>query len=516
MKKNHIISALIFMLLFTFSCEEILDVEPKNNLSEAQYYKTQEHAIQTITACYDPMKHPGGFNINFFFVFTTFSDHSVHEAKAIENFSFSTSENRVKEIWTYLFKGVYRTNMALEKIPPIKMDENLKTRLLAEAHFLRALYYFYLTTVYNEPPLLEEPVEDLNIEMENASRAEILQLIEEDLDFAINNLPVQYDDANVGRATKGAALALMGRTYMYYGMFAEARPCLMQVKDLADQGIYGLMMPQANDSLDYCYAYQCNFSAIDLSSPNATYDSENNKESIFEIQFEEGGWEVWEGGWQADGSLTCLYYGPDGYKNLAPTTGYRDEFETAPVTHPAGLQYDPRRYVMFYEPGDTIYYLPDTGREPVAWDNNTNMNTAISQGFGWAKYFNPSWISNNGPTNLKLMRYADVLLLLAEAEYQVNGDTQLARDCINAIRERAGLDPVTAVTPGTIIHERSIELGFEWHRFFDLVRWSQLDDPWVDIEALIPKFQKEKNEYLPIPLYEINLSNGKLKQNPGW
>jgi hypothetical protein len=251
-------------------------------------------------------------------------------------------------------------------------------------------------------------------------------------------------------------------------------------------------------------------------SSGNTYPSENNKESLFEIQFHYGGWEEWEGGWQADGSITCLYYGPDGFKNLIPTEEYVNEFEEAPETHPAGLLYDPRRYATIYEEGDTIVYLPETGRSPIPWQANLHTNVSITEGYGWQKYFYPTHFSNNGPTNLKLMRYSDVLLLLAEAEFQLNGSTQLALDCINEVRTRVGLDPLSVVTREAIIHERDVEFGFEWQRFFDVVRWSLLDDPWVNPEEMMEGFRRGKNEYMPLPIYEINLSGGKLKQNPGW
>lgn len=506
------------IVLAVGSCESYLDITPKNNLNESQYYQNEEDAIETITTCYDPLKHPGGFNVNFFFLFTTFSDRAVHEAANVNNFLFSPSYNKVLEIYTYLYKGVFRCNLALEKIPPIEMDEEKKEELLGQAYFLRGLYYFYLSSIYYRPPLITERIDNLEVQFTNAPRDSLRMRIISDLRRASETLPNEWDDANKGRATAGAALGMMGKTYLYYEQFDSARHYLRQVKDLADnEGIYELMMPQGNDSLDYCYAYQCNFSALDLTTPSGnTYDAENNRESLFEIQFHYGGWEVWEGGWQADGSITSLYFGPDGYKNLAPEPEYRDQFEETP-SHPAGLSYDPRRYVMFYEPGDTIHYI-DPELEDAAWDASMNMNAAISPGFGWAKYFDPAHLSNNGPTNLNLLRYADILLMLAEADFIVNGETStpLAEECLNAVRERAGLEPVDAVTREAIIHERDIELGFEWLRFFDLVRWSMYDDPWVDIKAMIPEFTENKNEYLPLPTYEIDLSRGGLEQNPGW
>lgn len=511
-------TTLFLLIAMMGSCESYLDIVPQDRMSEAQYYQNEQDAIEVVTSCYDPLKHPGGFNVNFFFLFTTFSDRAVHEAAVVNQFTFDASHDRVLEVYTYLSKGIFRCNLALDKIPSIEMDEAKKTELLAQVYFLRGLYNFYMTTIYNQPPLIDYLVKDVDVQFENSTREEFKISIVADMLKAAEGLPLKWNDANLGRATKGSALAMLGKTYLYFQEWSNAKTYLQQVKDLAaTEGVYGLLMPQGTDSLDYCYAYQANFSAIDLTTPGGnTYDSENNLESLFEIQFHYGGWQVWEGGWQADGSITDLYFGPEGYKNLAPTTEYVEQFEET-TTHPAGLRYDPRRYVMFYEPGDMIYYIDQT-LQPIPWVENLHMNGAISEGYGWAKYFNPAHQSNNGPTNLKIMRYADVLLMLAEADFMASGETstQLGLDCINAVRNRAGLDPVDAVSREAIMHERDIELGFEWHRFFDLVRWSQLPDPWVDLEEMIPYFQKGKNEYLPIPLFEINLARGSLKQNPGW
>jgi hypothetical protein len=517
MKSKIFITILFTGLVFIFSCEEFLDIKPKNTINEANYYQNEQEAIEAITACYDPLKHPGGFNVNYFFVFTTFSDRGVHEQQTWNLFNISADESRIRDLFARHYKGVYRTNLALEKIPSIEMDADLKARLLAEAKFLRAVYHFYAHVVFRQPPLIEFVPQDLNIEYENAEWDEFLASISRDLREAAAVLPETYDDSNLGRATKGAAYGFLGRTFLYHQEWDSAKFYLQKVVDLADKGVYGLMQPQGNHPEDWIYAYQSNFSALDLESTSGNvYNGENNKESIFEIQFHYGGWEVWEGGWQADGSITCLYFGPDGYKNLIPTAEYVEQFENAPTDHPAGLEYDPRRYATIYEEGDTINYLPELDRPPVAWNYKLHTNLGITEGYGWQKYFNPCHFSNNGPTNLKLMRYSDILLMLAEAEYHLNGSTDLALSSLNAVRERVGLNPVTAVTPEAIIHERDVEFGFEWHRFFDVVRWSLLPEPWTNPEELMEGFQKGKNEYLPIPQYEIDLSGGKLKQNPGW
>ncbi len=533
MKTRNIITSII-TIIFLFSIvscsDDFLDVEPKNNLTEASYYQTEDHAIEAITACYDPLKHPSFFNIGFFFMFETWSDRAVHESPTFNKMAISATNDYPFFLYVHIYKGIYRCNTALDKIPEIEMDEDLKARLLAEAKFLRAFYNFYATVVYYEPPLLLDVPEDLNIELSNTDNYKFFEQIEKDLLEAVENLPVEYDAANRGRATKGAAYALLGKSFLYKAShapanninddFSKAKQYLSEVKKLEDQGRYGLITAQGTDSLDYCYAYQCNFSAIDLTTPvGKTYNSENNMESLFEVQFHYGGWEVWEGGWQADGSLTSLYFGPDGYRNMVPTAEYVEEvFEEAPPAHPAGLEKDPRRYVTIYETGDTIYYLPETEKEPVAWLWPLHTNPSISDQYGWQKYFSPAHVSNNGPTNLRIIRYSDVLLMLAEAEFHLNGSTDLALECVNKVRQRVGLETLDVLTKEDIMHERDVEFGFEFLRFHDLVRWSMLPNPWVNIEEVLAdqNFIKGKHEYLPIPTRELNLHDGALKQNPGW
>lgn len=205
---------------------------------------------------------------------------------------------------------------------------------------------------------------------------------------------------------------------------------------------------------------------------------------------------------------------------MVPTAEYVAQFEEAPENHPAGLKYDPRKYVTFYMPGDFIHYVQDK-KEPRRWIDRVHTNASISQGFGWGKYFKPTFWDessnlNNDYNNVRVFRYADVLLLLCEAEYMVNGSSQLALESINTVRARAGLTPLTQVTPADIIHERDIEFGFEWKRYWDLVRWSKYTPAWVNITEILPAYIPAREGYLPIPVAEINLSRGALKQNPGY
>lgn len=522
--KQKIILVIAGIMIMPACSDDWLEVKPSDRLSEANFYQNQDHAIRAITSCYDPLKHPRTFNLNFYFVFETFSDRALHEQINLNNMIITPGDGRVADMYINLFQGIYRCNLAIEKIaglrgnPGIEMDEQLKSRLLGEAAFLRALYYYYLTKIYRYPPLVIETEDDLDIQLTNASQEELFGQMEKDLLDAINRLPEIYDEANLGRAAKGAAHTLLGKVYLYQHKFEQAREQFIAVRDL---NVYSLVMPMGTDSLDYAYAFQCNFTGDDLVTPSGNrYVAENNSESVFEIQFALGGWETWEGGWQADGKLTTLFFGPEGYRNMVPTSAYVDRFEKAPPGHPAGLEYDPRKYVTFYMPGDDIAYVQD--KKPArAWRDRVHTNASITQGYGWGKYFKPTFWDessnlNNDYNNVRLFRYSDVLLLLAEAEFLLNGSTGLALQSVNAVRSRAGLAPLTEVTPEAIIHERDIEFGFEYKRYWDLVRWSKYEPAWVNITEILPAYNPVREGYLPIPVSEINLSRGGLRQNPGY
>ncbi len=526
MKIAKIILSFLFALLIISACDDSwLDEKPSDRLSEANFYQTEEHAIRAITACYDPLKHARSFSVNHYFYFETFSDRALHEQANLNNLIINPSQDRIEGMYIKHYKGVYRCNLAIEKIaglkgnPGIDMDENLKSRLIGEAKYLRAFYYFHLTKIFRYPPLVVETEENLDIQLTNATQEELFSQMETDLTDAIERLPASYDNANLGRATKGAAHHLLGKVFLYQHKFTQARDQFKAVKDL---GVYEVIMPQGTDSVDYTFAFQCNFTADDLVTPSGNvYRAENNKESVFEIQFSTGGWHIWEGGFQSDGHLRTIYFGPEGWRNMVPTAEYVDQFEYAPEDHPAGLTYDPRRYVTIYAPGDSIHYVQDK-KPPRKWINGIHTNIAISQGYGWGKHFKPTFWDetfnlHNDNNNMRIFRYTESLLLLAEAEYLVNnGSTPLAVECVNEVRARAGLTPVVEVSPEVIMHEKDVEFGYEIKRYFDLIRWSKYPDPWINITDYIPLFDPVRAGYLPIPVSEINLSRGSLQQNPGY
>lgn len=538
MKLNkYILIALLVCIFSMQSCkDDFLNVDLKNYQSSENYYKTEKDALAATNSCYDPIKGRGLFGENFQYFFYPADDRILFETPAMDQFLFNAESSLIGgesnnfAIWDYAFRGVFRTNMALEKIPPITFTSTngdaLKDRYLAEAHFLRALYYFYLEIMFNRPPLILKVLTDPGETFGNATPEQIWAQIEEDLKFAIDKLPVQYDDANVGRATKGAANALLGKSYLYQQKWDLAKKYL---GDVIASGNYGLVQAKSITKADYIAAYQSNFTPRDLKIGGNLYRAENSIESVFEIQnsdntetgFQNG---EWTPGYGSDGSLLSAFFScVIGYKNVTPTLESVAIFEATPSGFPGQLPKDPRFYANVFTPDDTLSKDPASKFYNKKWNNAFNPPTG--QGYGLKKYYWPVHESVSAapyfdPNNWRLIRYSDVLLMYAEAIYHLGEDPY---PYINQVRARVGMpavDEASSPMPAALIHERDVEFFGECLRYHDLVRWSLLKDgAWVNPETL-PYLQgyykKGKNEYLPIPQSEIDAMQGKLTQNQGW
>jgi hypothetical protein len=358
-----------------------------------------------------------------------------------------------------------------------------KSVLLAEAKFLRAYYYFELVKFFGDVPLII----DKRIGIEEAKglprspASEVYAQIENDLIDAASILP--WTAAVKGKATRGAALALLGKAYLYQKKYIEAANTLDEVRN---SGIYGLIENYA-----------------DLFSVN----NENNSETVFDVQYTglEGG---------SYGCLVCLegnaapgfhgirqYNGPvygDGNSYNLPTQALYDAF--API--------DPRR-------GHTIL---DIEAFIAAQANPESITYAIGAG-GHTGFYNNKYIKRQGeiglpdndltsPVNYRVIRYADVLLMAAEAHYHI-GNNSIAQQLVNQVRTRAGVPGVSVNSLDVIYKERRYELSGEGHRFFDLVRTGQAKD-------FIQGFIVGKHELFPIPQVEIDLTGGNWSQNPGY
>lgn len=513
--------------------EDFLDVQNPNSLSESSFFQTARDFEENIITCYMPIGHAyqgSGLNRIGFAI----DDRVIHEQFNLSALQYDATNGDITNVYRHLFAGVMRANTFLvnfaeEVQADLDMAEDRKRTIAGEAHFFRGLYYFYLTIYYEVPPLLTEPATDPRVGYPNATEAELFDFVEQEFARAAELLPEVWPEAELGRATRGAALAFLGKTYLYRGKFAEAASALKQV---IDAGTYSLNMPQGTDSLDYIWAYLANFTPINLPYQNRVYRAEFNSESIYEISYSTaydegarssqflplrrstGGHMTWFNGYA---SIT------GGFGNLAmDDKTFPQEFERPP-DHPAGLGVDPRYYAIYIDIGDTLDFRPDNPLSQQVFRIN-DLNSSLGTRKGMRKYLWPfhttyTWPNApfQDPNNMRLMRYADVLLMYAEASFRATGNSGGdALDALNQVRERAGMPPIATLTRDAIIHERDIELACEQVRFWDFGRWVKTD--WVsldEVRVFYPNYQP-RHVCWPIPQTEINRQYGELLQNPKW
>jgi hypothetical protein len=524
----------LIILTITACSKDFLSVENESELSSTSFYKTANDFEKLLITCYMPMAFSDLYGSSVHVINYAFDDRVLHEQINVQNLQIDATNPQVSDIWYGIYTGIYRCNLFFQMFTPeIDIDEHRKNQMFGEAHFLRGLYYFWAGLYFEVPPLLRDPYVP-NTLYPNSTQDSIYDFAEEELKQGISLLQttntIKWDDASVGRATLGAAMSFLGKEYLYRQKWQEAADMFKQVMDL---GIYDLNMPAGNDSLDYICAYLSNFSFLDLPAGNGrVYDSENNIESIFEVQFstayvEDDRAGRYLPGRRGTGSFLTWYNGlgfTTGYKNIAiDDSKFPGEFER-PVSHPAGVKIDPRFYAIFWQIGEPLDFREDSPLKDQTL-KVSDLNSSLGTSTGLKKYFYPPHIQPYyylapfmDPNNWRLMRYADVLMMYAEARYRAANSSSdpEALAAFNRVRERVGLEPVSTLSKEAFIHERDIEFAAEHSRYWDLVRWYQ--SGWLsltDIRVFKPYFQ-EKNVCYPIPLGEINNMKGVLKQNPKW
>ena len=484
------ISALVSILLatlFILGCaESIIEKEPKQGVVEDTYFQTPADALGAIYASYDPLQYFGMYSNVIWTVGDIRSDDALKgdggsgdspDWIAIDNFTATSVNAASLDLYTDAYRGIFRTNVVLDKIPQMEAQEIISAELSddvqGEAHFLRALYYFNLVRVFGDVPLLDSLV-DSEAQVPASSEDDVYQRIVTDLETAETQLPEQYGEADLGRATRGAALALLAKVHLTRGNFADAERYARQVIDL---GVYELL-PNYADNFSLAF--------------------ENGAESVFEVQFanglaEEGINDWFDGGFgRGQGSLQAEYSGPRvstssivGYGFNMPTQDFVEAFEPE----------DARLAATIYRAGDMT---PGGEEFQAEW---------TTTGYAIKKYVDvPEGIPNSdSPLNFHVIRYSDVLLMYAEALNE-NGSTAEALAPLNQVRKRAGLAPLTgrdqAALREAIYQERRVELGLEAHRWFDLVRTRRA----VEVMQAQGYDIDESDLRLPLPQGAIDLN----------
>lgn len=457
MKIKYILS--FVMLTGLFSCSDsFTDLSPSSQRNVGVFYKTGSDMEVAVNAIYNTLKLDGCYDQSYWVMQELRSDNTfwdgtglAEEITVFDKFTDISTSNITEEAWASSYLGISRANIVLSRIDDIDMDAGLRERLRGEALFLRSLFYYHMTVAFGNIPLVltETASVEEGQEHTQATASTIYPQLIADLNEAESKLPQSYTGTDIGRATKGAAATLLAKIYLVTGANGDAESTLRRI---------------------LTYGYDLVDDYADLWGAA----NEHNVESIFEVEF--------EGGFGDQGNQFTSQF--NGVLATSVTAGVRNIPE--------------RDLVDAYEDGDL--------RFAASLAEVTDDNTGYTIKYGLTNDFG----EDDAPNNWVVFRYADVLLMLAEAI----GEGSEAYDLINQVRARAGLGPIDSNSPGSftdkLLQERRVELAFENHRWADLLRFGAA-------ESVMSAQGKPTNGKLlfAIPQREIDLNAG-FKQNPGY
>lgn len=580
MNKTFSIKAAILAFAAMTSACESLDYVPGDQLSGQTFWQTEDHARQAAVGMYAAMKADWCFGMEFTFdMCSDLADGVSPWADIARGSTFVSGSAGVQNHWQYLYELVHRANTVIRNVAAMPVSATTIERVTGEAKFLRAMAYFRMLNCWGGVPYYDETC-DINEEFArlDAPRCtpdELRRHIIDDLTDAIAKLPVKWDDADLGRATKGAAYALRGKVNLFAGRWEEAAADFEEI-------VY-------DRSADYGYALHPDYEEL-----FRLYNGRRSDEMIFSIQSIDGntaGYALNIVGYFGNKSTMRLIAG----NSIVPSTTLVDIYENADgspfdwnASFPGFTAADPaarrRMLSVAIDAGSTVvtdllecdttkvmdayrlrdprlclnvitpysHYLgTDAGSTPmdkqfVLADPSKGGSPMEAMAFirnseGWNSYFWRKWIPtgnldgywgeyNRTPYEFPLIRLADVILMLAEA-YNETGRLSEAIAEVNKIRARAGM-PLLASGPqwlavgskdemaGRIRRERAFELVGEGQRYWDLRRWGLLESSVKDAtdifgDLMYTRTYQPRHELWPIPLVELE-RNRNLTQNPGW
>lgn len=473
---------LLMSLSLMTSCEEDLNVDPNDAQTELDFLNDPNNAIQLVNGVYNKQLDYNMYSFSWIGITSITSDDADKgstptdygsDKHKLDGLTFDANDVSFLDVWQARYQGIYRANNALFYLDQLAIDETLKSRLIGEVRFLRALFYFDLVRCFGGVPVVTTRI-DLNdtqaineVVYTRKTKEETYVQIEADLLDAIGRLPLRsaYPSNDLGRVTKGAAQALLAKAYLYQQKWQQAYDMAGEV---ITSGQYGLLP-------DYAQVWR--------------EAGENGSESIYEVQ--------------ATLTKGIIEYtdvqGPRG----TPDLGW-------------GFNTPSPSLANSYEPGDvrkaaTIMNVPG-----VLWDGFIAPTTWTNPRYNYKAYQSSiaeSWNNNKAETakNLRILKYSDILLIRAEAGFHIGSGETVG--LVNQIRSRAGLPDVTSVTLESILTERRHEMAMEHDRWFDLVRTGTAQ---AAMSANGKTFIVGTHEVFPIPQQEIIKSGNLLAQNPGY
>lgn len=527
--KKHILTFLSVTCILLSSCSDFLNVPLESNISTSNYFRSVKDFEMGLTGAYNTLISSETDNNDrygsYFYGFLVMGRLGTDEMyinygndgePEIGSYTYTPNNKFVSRVWYMMYRGIQRTCVIVDRMAQInfKISQADKDRILGEAHFLRAFYYFHLVRFYGEVPLVvNEATSVENVSMTKKSIPDVYAWIISDLKNACDMLP--YDNA-VGHANKYAAIAMLGKVYLQMSGYplrdaaaaAKAKKCFEHIIG-SDQ--FALIPAKTQDEY---------FSLFDASN-------EHSSEYIWDVEFS-----------RADG--TNRFGGQVGTTDGIPTPVnlYWSQIRSAREFYETFNENDNRRNAIarfrYVYADDGVTLVKDYAAQAVAnrysaYKFRHPLNEA-DRGNGWANWSNP--------INFPIIRYADVLLSYAEAEYRAQGTVSAqAIEYINMVRRRGYLKDIHTpdadvdinIMGGTqfedaLLAERGWELCFEGHRWVDLVRFGKLEEgvkrlskypETINTTSQAVNFKK-KHHFFPIPQEVVDASAGRIKQNPEW
>jgi hypothetical protein len=515
MKAKYIISSLLFIGCTLFSsCEDKLDISQHGVSTFDNFYKTDVDAEEAVIACYSNWKavyQPAFWLKNLLSddCYSAGESWTAASAQLLSTYTFDSDFSHIKTLYENLYKVIYAANIVLAYVGE---DSDIKLRARAEAKVFRAMSYIELINLWGTPPLVDHPLTSSEYSQANGDPDALWTLVNQDLTEATNSGDLEEKSSPENftyRITKQFAQALLGKAYVYQKNYSAAATVLDEV---INSGKYRLYNDYENIQTTKGEA-----NSESMFESNYVYDANNASDIMSNMIWV---YVHWRGDMLSFNEPTQVYsHGGWGFFN--PTKEAYDAFVAMGDTYRLGASIKTYQQIkdMGISLSSAIAYMPDNAGY-FSWKYRVYEEDIIN--YWWLRC----------PNNTRAMRYAEVLLLAAEANIQT-GDAIKAAKYINEVRARAQLSNLGSVSMDDIKKERRLELWMEGSRYQDLIRWGDAatvlnkrgqERPalyadghisWNEQKNASAGFKTGKHELLPFPATEMNV-NKNMKQNPGW
>lgn len=512
--KNKIIILLLAIFALASCSEDVLNVKNESSYDGSSYFTNATTLTEASTAMYAPLLFQGMFEREGYYIFDLLGNDADKNTPlsggllTFQNYTYSPATEEVRYYFNACYKMVLRANFTLDALskwhPTASADSTLKLRITGEAEFIKSLANFWLVTCFGDVPLKKTLADHYILQQGRTPKAEIWAYIEANLQDAITKLPLaqDYSASDYGRASKGAAVALLGKAYLYQKKYTDAQTQFLSLTNAP----YKYDLAKSLDDI---------FISDKKTYPTVTDPTGGKTETLLAVMH--GLWTDW-----GVGNAYAMFGGQEQWGGVTTHTGRAQEYgfldwwnvlvsqalvNAYKYKDESNNDYlDPRAKLTYYsnlvQGGDTSYYdATSVGKQSYPQKIKTGE-------ISWRKYemYEVRQTSGNpdSPINTQLIRYADVLLMLAECDIE-NNQISDALPLINLIRHRSGAFEYTTLGDQTqartiLRHERQIELAGEQLRFFDLVRWGILKQTINAEKAGAPV--QDKHVLLPIPQIE--------------